>query len=293
MTNAAKLTKKAVRIMLVGYPGAGKTGSLACLANAGYKFRILNFDGNKNLQSMLMNVKPEFMPNIDAVYLGDKMRANAAGGSEPVGIPQAYLRGLQLMDSWSYEEDGEKVDLGASKDWGMDTIVVLDSLTSMGRACMNRAMKLLNKTPTTLTDRLWGIAMGEQEAFVEKLTSDYNNHHVIVLAHLKPVGPNDVRAGDSDLTKDLKQRTADLLPTRLYPSALGKALPPMIGAHFPTVILVEPEYRGLTANRKLKFVPRSELDLKMPAPDLPKELGIEDGLLQVFKALGHTPPLAN
>ncbi len=32
--------------MQLGYPGAGKTGSWACLANAGYQLRIIDLDHN-------------------------------------------------------------------------------------------------------------------------------------------------------------------------------------------------------------------------------------------------------
>lgn len=289
MTSALKLRKKPARIMEVGFPGSGKTGSLACLANAGYKLRILDFDGN--LEPLILNTKEQFLQNIDAVYLEDKMRVSAAGGTEPAGIPQAYLNALKMMDHWTYEEDGQIIDLGKSKDWGDDTIVVLDSLTALGNACFRRAMKLLNKTALTVTDRMWGFAMAEQEAFIERLASESNKHHVIVLAHLKMIAPRDVRQGDSDLTKELKSRQADLIGTRYYPSALGWQLPQQIAAHFPSVILVEPEYKGTSASRKLKMLPRPELDLKVPAPNLPKELDIETGMLEIFKALGHTPPI--
>ncbi len=59
------------------------------------------------------------------------------------------------MDRWKYTEDGEEVDLGASKDWGPDTVVVLDSLTAMGTAAFRRQMSLMNKTPLNTTQQLW------------------------------------------------------------------------------------------------------------------------------------------
>src|ERR1700692_1276245 len=47
MTNAANLLRNpALRIMVVGYPGTAKTGSLASLLNAGFKIRMLDYDGN-------------------------------------------------------------------------------------------------------------------------------------------------------------------------------------------------------------------------------------------------------
>lgn len=289
MANAVNLRKNPVaRIMLVGHPGAGKTGALACLANAGFKLRILDFDGN--LEPLLMHTKPEFLQNIDAVFLEDRTKGGPQF-TEIVGQPKAFITALRLMDEWKYTEaDGTEVNLGKSSEWGDDTVVVMDSLTTMGDAAMNRARASLNKTRMNTTDGTWGLAMDEQAAFIERLTSGSNRHHVIVLSHLKMIGPKEVRKGDDDVSKEIKERLVDLVPTRYFPSALGWQLPQKIGAAFPTIILLEPEYRGNSAKRKLRTLPRAELDLKVPAPDLPVDLDVSDGLLKVFQALGCNPP---
>jgi hypothetical protein len=290
MANAAKLAaKKPVRAMLVGYPGAGKTGALASLANAGYKIRMIDFDGNTD--PLLAFTKPEFLHNIDIVTLEDKLRKGQKF-IETAGIPTAFTDGLSLMDRWKYkDEDGTEVDLGKSADWGCDTIVVLDSLTAMGIAAMRRVENLLNKTPLNRTQQLWGVSAGEQEAFIEKLTSDKNRFHVIVLAHIKMVGPKDIASGDSELTKDLKARAGDLIQTRYFPSALGWALPQTIGQHFPTLLSVELKHKGGSKiNRVIRTIPRPDLDIKAPAPDMPDEVPVEDGMLKIFQAL--TVPLS-
>lgn len=290
MANAAKLAQKApVRAMLVGYPGAGKTGALSPLVSAGYKIRMLDFDGN--YEPLLKFSDPAMLGNVDIVHFEDKMRMGAKG-FEPVGQPTAFKRALDMMDRWKYTDaDGTEVDLGASKDWGCDTIVVLDSLTTMGEAAMARVRSMLNKTMLNTTQQVWGIAQGEQDEFIKKLTSKANNFHVVVLAHLKLVGPKEITAGDDDLTKELKAKAADVTPTRLFPSALGKALPPLIGGHFPTLLLVEPEYlAGNRAVRKIKSMPRPDLDLKAPIPELPATLDLSDGMKKIFDILA--PPLA-
>lgn len=284
MANLGKLAaKKPVRAMIVGFPGSAKTGSLASLANAGFKLRILDFDGN--LEPLFTYVKPEFLDNIDAVSLEDKTRFSGQH-IVPAGKPMAFQRGLELMDHWKYTEaDGTVVDLGRSQDWGCDTIVVLDSLTAMGLAAKARIMHLMNKTPTNTTDAVWGVAMQEQEAFIEKLTASENKFHVIVLAHLKMISPKESRKGEDELTKELKEKRAELIPTRYYPSALGQALPPVIGGHFPILVEASTEYKGSTAKRVLKHLPRAELDLKVPALNLPERLDISDGMLKLFDAV--------
>lgn len=284
MANAAHLVNRApARIMLVGYPGAGKTGSLASLANAGFKLRILDFDGN--LDPLLLNTKPEFLPNIDILRFEDRL-GSTGKFIEPVGIPSAFSGAFKAMDSWKYtDEQGTVVDLGASRDWGPDTIVILDSLTAMGDAAMNRARKLMNKTLENTSDRVWGLAMGEQNAFIKRLTASENKHHTIVLAHLKMIGPKDIRAGDSQLTTDIKQQVANLIPTRLFPSALGWQLPQSIGAEFPTLLEVKVKYNGTKVRRVISSAPREELDVKMPALGGAAELDIADGLLHILRAL--------
>lgn len=277
------------RVLLLGYPGAGKTGSLACLANAGFKLRVLDFDGN--LKPLLQFTRPECRANIDILSFEDRTRQGPKY-IEPVGIPEAFANALRAMDHWKYkEEDGTEVDLGHSRDWGLDTIVVLDSLTSMGQAAFRRAMVLQNKTPGNITDQVWGLAMNEQEAFIEKLTSTQNGHHVIVLSHLVMVGPKEIRKGDDEITKGIKETLADLIPTRLYPSALGQKLPPKIGAHFPCTLLLETEVRQKQVRHVIRSLPRPELDLKLPAVEALDGVAVEDdGMLKVFKALGCEPP---
>lgn len=277
------LANTAVRALLVGYPGAGKTGSLACLLDAGFKMRFLDFDGN--LEPLLKFAKPESLANLDVLHFEDAMRIGS-GFHEPVGLPTAFIGALKAMDSWKYtDEKGVEVDLGASKDWGPDTILVLDSLTAMGEASMRRAMKLSNKTALNMTDRVWGLAMGEQKAFVDRITSPNNRFHVLCLAHLKMIGPKDIRSGDTSLTQDIKQQVGSIIETRLYPSALGWQLPQVIGGDFPTLLEITSSVKAGNVKRVIRTVPRAELDVKLPAPLVEKELDIKDGMLTIFRAL--------
>ncbi len=290
MVSAQKLAAEPrVRAMLVGYPGAGKTGALAALANAGFKLRILDFDGN--YEPLLMFTDADKLSNIDIVTLEDKMIAGPEG-MDLAGIPEAFTKMHKMMDRWKYKEGEEEVDLGKSSEWGPDTVVVVDSLTGMGRASMHRILAIRNRTIRNSRRQDHGAAMAEQEAFCERITSAKNRFHVIVLSHLKLVSPKGDEKDDSDLTKELKERTADVVPTRLFPSALGQALPPVIGEHFPTLLLVE---RRIKPGGKIEHIitdkTGAELDTKIPILDPGKEWKVEaGGLLDVFKALGVKPP---
>jgi len=284
MTNAASLqASPALRIMVVGYPGTAKTGMLASLLNAGFKIRMLDFDGNP--EPLLQYANPDKLQNLDIAYFEDKMRLGARF-TEPSGIPTAFSDALKQMDDWKTQDaEGNPISLGASKDWGPDTIVVLDSLTSMGEAAMHRAMKLLNKTPENNTDRVWGLSMNEQLAFIKRLRAPTNRHHVIVLSHLKIISPRDARSGDSELTKSIKQEMAEVVPTRLYPSALGWQLPQQIGKEFPILLEAEKVTKGGKTTRTLNLSPKTLLDVKFPGAIAETRLDISDGLLRVFEAL--------
>lgn len=281
--------KQPVRMMIVGYPGTAKTGMIASLANAGYKIRVVDYDGNS--QSLLAYTDADKLSNIDIVYLEDRMR-NGERFIETTGIPTAFRAGLDLMDEWKYKEpDGTEVNLGKSKDWGCDTVVVLDSLTSMGQASFRRQQSLSNKTPLNTTEQVWGLAMAQQEAFIEKLTSEANNFHVIVLSHLKMIGPKDVRKDDDDVTKELKKEAADLIPTRLFPSALGRQLAPVIGGHFPILIEAANDFKAGKVERVIRVIPRPELDLKIPSKVSFDKASVTDGLAKIFAELA--PPLGS
>ena len=289
MANAGALKATTpARIMIVGYPGSGKTGALACLANAGYKLRIIDFDGN--LEPLLLHLDERALPLVDAQHFEDELRS-ANKFIEVAGTPTAFNNALKALKHWTYtDENDEEVDLGRSCDWGPDTVVVLDSFTSMGTAAFNRTLKICNRTPMTCTQQIWGSAMADQDAALRIMRGEKTRYHLIVLAHLKIIGPKDIIQGDSDVTKQLKAQLADIVPTRLFPAALGRQLSPEIGGRLPTMILAEAQTRANSTKRVLVTEPRPELDLKVPAKGLPKTLPIESGLLTIFEALGHKAP---
>lgn len=308
--NLGESERGPIRMMMVGKPGAAKTTSLASLANAGFKLRILSYDGNED--PLYEYCTPEGLKNIDSVFLGDKLQ----GGEEWIDSmePTGFRDGLRLMDRWCYDESGRVLgkqpidfktkallpynppavgkvtDLGSSKDWGPDTIVVLDSLTAMGDAAMTKVRRRLNKTKGDNTDRVYGIAMSEQFDFLKRVRQPGNRFHFLVTAHLKMIGPQDFRKGESEIAKKNKEDQAQLIDTRWYPMALGRQLPQEIARVFPMAVLFEPKTTAKGIVPTIWTKPRHEVDLKMPSKTLPESLPVSDGMLTIFKALGVNPP---
>lgn len=287
MANAANLRQAMpTRGLILGYPGSGKTGALVALANQGLKLRVLAFDKEGNMATLINLTKSEFLKNIDIIYLEDKLMM---GGKtiETTEKPHAFADAFRLLDRWKYKEpDGTEIDLGPSREWGLDTVVVLDTLSSMGDAAMRRARFLNNSTLLSTADRTYGLAMAEQEAFVERMMSSGNRHHSWILSHTKMIGPRDVRKGEDALTEQIKRGQAEIIGTRLYPNALGWQLPQQIGRHFP--IVLEAERRiGVKRNvhHVLKTITNKDMDLRMPAADFPAEMDTDIALVKVFDAV--------
>lgn len=284
--------------MIVGWPGSAKTGSVAALLNAGYKVRMIDFEGN--YLPLLRYTKKEFLKNLDIVTLQDKLSGDSSRFIEPEGIPTAFADALKLLNGeWKYTgKDGKEVNLGRSKEWGRDTVLLIDSLTANGEASMRRARKMMNKTVQNTTAAVWGAAVDDQIAMIQALKHEKRQHHLIYLAHLQMVGPEVpmlTRDDDINGTKDIKlqiaEERADLISTRLYPRAVTRNASTVIAKEFPTVILAERKATKSGVKFSLRTAAGSELDLKAPGATIAAEYPIETGLADIFKELGAVPPV--
>lgn len=242
------------KMLLIGESGSGKTGALASLAAAGYKLRILDYDtGLDYLMNYMRKKHPEKLDNIEYVSLRDKMKATTAGFI-PVGVPNAYTKGIQLMDKW---EDGT-----VPSNWGHDYIFVVDSLTRLGDAAFNwkEALNPGAKEPRTI----FYAAQQAVEEVLAAITSDDFNCNVIVTSHVRWM-----ERGDGT--------------TKAFPTAIGGALGPKIPTYFNSLVLTETTGSGQNIRRQIRTAPTAFLDLKNPA-DLSAPLPIETGLADFFKA---------
>lgn len=295
MANAAKIQNAPVRMLIVGYPGGGKTGAIASLLNAGFKVRLVDFEGN--YQPLLAFTDPDKLQNLDIVSFQDKLMIGP-NGVEPEGIPQAFNSAMKMLKSWKYtEDDGTEVDLGRSADWGPDTVVVVDSMTALGEVSMRRARKMMNKNLTNTTAAVWGMAVEDQMAFIKVLNAEKNRYHVVVLAHLQMIGPETPMSSNSESQdiKDLKEQMAleraELIPTRLYPRAVTKNLSTVIHKEFSSMIIAERKVKpGNKIERVLRTTSGEELDSKMPARNVEAAYPLETGLATIFAKLGARAP---
>ena len=288
MNLADMAQNRTVKALLIGYPGSAKTGSLASLANAGYNIRILDFD--RNIDPLFEYVNKDCMKNVSVIQFADKLVSKKFSSRKgfiekivPNGPPTAFARALKAMNEWP--ED----DLGGVDTWGPNDVLVLDSLTTMGEAAMRRVLHMNNRLAKGPRQSDWGIAQSEQANMLEILKT--YNCHILVTAHLKMIGPkfiDDLTDDDTveDLAEAVKQAmetATGLIPTKLFPSALGRALPQEIGKLFPFIIRYVSRTRGNKVERVISLTPSEDCDTKIPLTGLPKDLGVEDGLLKIFQ----------
>lgn len=284
-----KMENTPVRMLLSGFPGSGKTGALASLANAGWKLRILDFDGNYEV--LKHYVKPN--ADVDIVSFEDPVRM----GSRTMGVdgvPTAFVDADRLLDRWRYKDGDNWTDLGASKQWGKDTIVCLDGATGLARACWYKALVLTNSRADGDMRRVYDLAGGEFTAFIQRCTSSSNGYHFLCISHLRIIGPPEVGRTDDETVKEAKRFQGNAIPLRLYPDAVGTKVSFKIAGDFPAHIRARVDDTTGKPKRVLDYMPTTEVDLKLPASEEAlKALGkldAADGLVKIFAALGHTAP---
>ncbi len=290
-----KAKGKSFRGILAGYPGAGKTGALASLLNAGYKVRMIDYEGNYD--PLLEYVDPRAMVNLDIVTLQDKISTDG-DKIQPQGIPTAFNRTLELLKEWKYtDEDGEAVNLGKSADWGPDTVVVIDSMTGLGEAALRLSMKMNNKTPSNLTPGVYQDAVTRAMWTLDVLKRDDRNYHLIVLAHLFLYGPQDVITMDDAKSDNKPVRDAkleaielDLVPTKLLPKGVTKNNSNDIAGKLPTLLLVERAKLVGKDTRIIRTVSDLPVDVKLPLRGAKPYYPVDTGMAEIFKAMGHKAP---
>lgn len=242
------------KMLLIGDSGAGKSGSVLELANAGYTLRVADFD-NKFADLAMKSgiVRQDCMDNIDIIpFRGPKGKSRLAF--------DAFKKALE---GWE--------DKGPIESWSEDVIFFLDSLTFMEECMMN---KVDHMNPASKSGGqahgllLYGAGQKMLKEELSFLTSSDIRCHVIIAGHLQYI--------DIQIEIDGKIKTR----TKAYVKGIGKKLSPFIGAYFNTMLEV--------STRTIRTQPNSVIDLKVPVMEkngLKKSYPISSGLPEIFKLL--------
>lgn len=292
-----KAAGDSLRLMIGGWPKGGKTGSIVALLNAGYKVRVLDYEGNNDV---LMNyTKPAALKNLDIAVFQDKQTSDGATAWDSDDEPKkmAYARSLQQMKDWATDDGkGGVTTFGPSYKWGNDTVVVVDNLTRLGEASFARARRILNKKPGMSDVKVWGLAVDEEVAFLKWLARKSNKFHLVVLAHWQMLGPDIPMSSmsEDDEIKDLKKQIATeraaMLPTKLFPKGVTKENSRNVNSLFPVLLEAKRVVNGSKVSRVLLTETDEEIDLAFPVPGAAKSYPIDTGLATIFELLGAKAP---
>lgn len=266
-------TTDVVKMILIGDSGTGKTGSLVSLVKAGYKLRIMDFDGL--LRVLVEQIKrqcPEKMKNVSYLSFADKLKVTASG-PQPDGPPKAFNNALQALMRW---KDGDK-DLGNPGEWGPDTVLVIDTFTRVSD-CALRWGEFM--TPVGSSGKQDGrapfyTAQGVLLELMTLLNAESFHTNVILVAH---VAYQD--RGDGTI--------------RGFPRAVGKAINAEIPTFFETILVAERSGTGNASVRTIKAVTNGMVETKSPIldahPELKEPMMLNEALAKYFKAARGKEP---
>ena len=254
-TLAEHQSSEFTKLLYVGNSGAGKTGSLTSLV-PDYDLRIIDLDNG--LDALVNHVRaehPSRLASIQFETIRDKYKAGPTG---PRVIPpaRAFVRAIGLLDKWTDDSKPE--------EWGPKKILVIDSLTQLGKTAFEWAV---GQNPMSKDPRQWySAAQAVIDNVLATLTSEVFQTNVIVCTHIDMV--------ESDGS------------VRGFASSIGKALGPKLPRYFNTMVLAESSGSGKAVRRRIKTLPTALLDLKNPAPmRVEAEYPLETGLASIFKTL--------
>ena len=250
------------KMLLLGDSGAGKSGSLASLADAGYNLRIMDLDNGIDVLANLLKsggYSKEALGRVDYETLTDKMKG--VNGKLMPAKASVWQRAVGLLDNWKTETS----DFGPISTWTPKDVLVIDSLSMLSTAAVNFVLAMnarLGQKPH-LSD--WGDAQDMIEKLMQMLYDDGVKCNVIVNTHIVYIG---------------EEGSAQ----RGYPSCAGSKLPPKIGRYFNSILMIKSQGSGTMVKRKIITNSTPLVELKNTAPMRVKpDYPIETGLAEYFR----------
>ena len=272
-----------VKLLGMGDPGTGKTGSLVEVINNMGSFgleRVVIQDWDDGLDILATHVKPEALDKVFFATLRDELKP-VPDGSEPVPRISlspgkkgyAWTEGMMLLNNWKTEA----ADLGPAVKWGPETLFVSDTITGMGDAAVNfirYAGGIENMWKAT------GRAMALQDKYIQLCLC--LKCHFVLFSHVRFMGGGGQEAIEDPKHEGvIKYREVNSRSEgTAYPSALGQILPTQVGRHFNAQL----EWKIQANRRRVNTVPSDKMALKLPLR-LAKSLDQETALVKVFEAV--------
>jgi len=275
------------KIIYLGHYGAGKTGSLASLAAAGFNVRILDIDKKTQIlrdymlnaeRSIYLKASPGLWDaetakgtagRLSFVSLDETMVLAGAKGKERY-VPKGDLWG-KAMEQMNHWVDGAS-DFGNIGTWGPSDVLVLDGLSRLSQAAMDQQLALSGNI-TKFGSQLGDYRPDTYNAqimiarLLQTLQSSAVKCHVIVICHIA-LTANEVGVSEG------------------FPQTVGSKFAPKIGQYFSHALLA----KQVGDKRVIQTSAGGMVKLMTPAPlRVKSEYPLETGLAEYFRDVKGTP----
>jgi hypothetical protein len=238
--------------------GAGKTGALASLVDAGLNVRALDFDAGLSVLKGYVKNKA----NLANVHYVDQLQDDMFLVAGRVGIRKsaAFQRAMDALDKGGPAFWGG--DVPPLKNWTSRDVLVVDALSTAGRASLQMVMVANGAAQKAPEIQHYGTAMDNIEKWLQMITGDSIKCHVIVNTHITSL-----------------EGTA-----KLYPEALGSKLSPKVGRYFDNTITL-----GIRNNARVFITDKDGMFPCKSAVPLNATYPIATGWKDIFEALIGKP----
>lgn len=230
---ATHLSSPLIKAMITGESKSGKTGLLATLANSDEIDRMVVFDFDNGLDIMGSYLTPAAVAKV-FYQTFDRFDAGS------------YQKARDLIKHWKTPTE----DLGPLKNFGPRDVVVMDSGTFFGDACMEAAKKKngIDKD-TQIPQAVWGDGQAYFMKVVDAFTSDKLPCNLIWNTHIRML--------EDPIRKTMKG----------FPETVGSKLSGRIARSFNNLWLVETKLDG---KRTIRTQANSFMTLGSSAPTVLK-----------------------
>jgi len=274
-----------IKMLYLGHTGAGKTGSLAALAAAGYEVCILDLDaGTDILRDYLHNPESPYRKPNPPLWSGEPFADRMSYvsvvegynilGTTAVPKAQAWMRTNQQLNNWT---DGEK-KYGNISSWPPERILVIDGLSRLCEAAMNFQLSLnnrLDKGPRVGTsgDNDYTQAYGYIRKFLDLLKSPEIKCQIIMVCHI---------SFQIEMQSNPQSQSA-MREQKGFPQTVGRLISPQVGQYFNHALRAKSVGTGAGTRRVIVSNNDDFIDLKNTVPLRTKaEYGLTSGLAEYF-----------
>jgi hypothetical protein len=259
-----------VKVLLCAHSGNGKTGANASLAAAGYKLRYLDLDNGVDvLRNFLSDPLSPYViaqrdvgKNLDSIIsLSEKRKS--VGGKLSIAKAEVWAKASSQIEEW---KDGER-NLGSITSWDTSHVLCIGSFTRLAESAIRFVQFLNGRLNQHPFQSDYGDAQNLLRSFLEIVTSPEVRCNLVLECHIESIEQGDGTFQD-------------------FPRAVGKALAPIIGTYFNTLLQIKKVGQGTSLKRTIHTVPTGTLGVKNTAPFKVKaEYALETGLAEYFTAV--------